>query len=85
MSQLHFNVVRAYSCLKRQGTFSVIFFFKYIVLYSVCLPTVLKVHGTRRVQRLRQQLHQCHGSHQEGLHLQTCVPGLLEGKLNLLI
>lgn len=41
--------------------------------------TVFKVHGAERVQRLHQQFHQSHGAHQEGLRVQTCLPGLPEG------
>uniref|UniRef100_A0A4X1W825 Rho guanine nucleotide exchange factor 10 like n=1 Tax=Sus scrofa TaxID=9823 RepID=A0A4X1W825_PIG len=35
---------------------------------------IFQVHGARRVQRLREQLHQRHVHHQEGLSHQACLP-----------
>lgn len=41
--------------------------------------SVLQVHGARRVQRLREQLHQRHVHHQEGLSHQACLPRVPQG------
>lgn len=46
--------------------------------------TVFQIHGAGCVQRLREQLHQRHGSHQEGLHVQTRFSGVSEGELHSL-
>lgn len=46
----------------------------------VCVPpSVFKVHGAGRLQRVCQQLQHCDGSGEEDVRLQTGLPGLPQG------